>query len=156
MFAFVLIAIGLLLIIGPGIGSAISGGQHLLLSGIGMLVGLVFCIVGLVAAAWQAWYRRTSADEAFVKTGAGGSRVVLDGGMLVLPLFHKVILINLKTMKLGVNPRGPNALITHDNLRANVLAQFYIRVADRRGAHPERRPLTRRKQRQRRGGRGAR
>jgi uncharacterized membrane protein YqiK len=36
--------------------------------------------------------------------------------------------INLRTMKLGVNPRGQNALITRDNLRANVLAQFYIRV----------------------------
>ena len=35
-------------------------------------------------------------------------------------------------MKLGVNPRGPNALITHDNLRSDILAQFYIRVqADR-------------------------
>src|SRR5205085_2163435 len=33
-----------------------------------------------------------------------------------------------QTMKLGVNPRGRNALITKDNLRADVLAQFYIKV----------------------------
>lgn len=129
MFAFILIVIGLLLIIGPIVSTAFGGAQHVVLSLVSMAIGCLLGIVGLVAAAWQAWYRRTSADEAFVKTGAGGSRVVLDGGMIVWPLFHKVILINLKTMKLGVNPRGPNALITHDNLRANVLAQFYIRVA---------------------------
>ena len=73
-------------------------------------------------------YRRTSADVAFVRTGQGGNKVVLDGGMTVFPMFHKIVEINLRTMKLGVNPRGQNALITHDNLRANVLAQFYIRV----------------------------
>jgi uncharacterized membrane protein YqiK len=85
-----------------------------------MLVGLFLTAMG--------FYRRTSADVAFVRTGAGGSRVVLDGGLNVWPLIHDVREINLKTMKLGVNPRGANALITHDNLRANVLAQFYIRV----------------------------
>jgi flotillin len=63
-----------------------------------------------------------------VRTGLGGKKVVLDGGTMIMPYFHRVVEINLKTMKLGVNPRGPNALITHDNLRANVLAQFYIRV----------------------------
>jgi uncharacterized membrane protein YqiK len=94
-----------------------------------MISGLALALVGLVVAVWQAWYRRTSADQAFVRTGKGGSRVVLDGGTLVVPMFHRVIEINLKTMKLGVNPRGANALITRDNLRANVLAQFYIRVA---------------------------
>src|SRR5579885_25725 len=47
---------------------------------------------------------------------------------MVWPFFHNVLEINLRTMKLGVSPRGQNALITRDNLRANVMAQFYIRV----------------------------
>jgi len=65
-------------------------------------------------------------------TGAGGSRVVLDGGALVLPVIHRITEVNLRTMKLGVNPHGANALITKDNLRSDILAQFYIRVqADR-------------------------
>lgn len=84
------------------------------------MLGVVFTLVGL--------YRKTSADQAFVRTGAGGSTVVMDGGAVVVPLFHRVLDVNLQTMKLGVNPRGRNALITKDNLRADVLAQFYIKV----------------------------
>ena len=76
----------------------------------------------------MSYYRRTAADMAFVRTGRGGNKVVLDGGAMVVPIFHRMLEINLRTMKLGVNPRGQNALITRDNLRANVLAQFYIRV----------------------------
>lgn len=91
------------------------------------IFGLMLVVIG-IGLTWMSFYRRTSADQAFVRTGNGGKVVVLDGGTLVVPLLHKVIEINLKTMKLGVNPRGPNALITRDNLRANVLAQFYIRV----------------------------
>ncbi len=89
--------------------------------------GIIVIGVGFVTTL-MSFYRRTSADVAFVRTGAGGSTVVLDGGIRVFPFLHKVLEINLRTMKLGVNPRGQNALITRDNLRANVLAQFYIRV----------------------------
>ena len=96
------------------------------------VVGLVLFLIGLVIAVWTSLYKKTSADQAFVMTGQGGSRVVLDGGALVIPIFHRITEVNLRTMKLGVNPHGPNALITHDNLRSDILAQFYIRVqADR-------------------------
>jgi uncharacterized membrane protein YqiK len=91
------------------------------------VAGFVMTLVG-TGVTMMTFYRRTSADVAFVRTGAGGSKVVLDGGIRVYPWLHRVLEINLRTMKLGVNPRGQNALITKDNLRANVLAQFYIRV----------------------------
>jgi len=89
--------------------------------------GVVVSLVGAVMTC-MSFYKRTAADMAFVRTGRGGNRVVLDGGTMVIPIFHRMLEINLRTMKLGVNPRGQNALITRDNLRANVLAQFYIRV----------------------------
>src|SRR5439155_5232817 len=91
-------------------------------------VGLALFFFGAIFAAVTNLYRKTSADQAFVRTGMGGSRVVMDGGALVLPVVHRVLDVNLQTMKLGVNPRGRNALITKDNLRADVLAQFYIKV----------------------------
>ena len=123
----ILIILGLVMmsggIVGPLVGLHVSTGLAIVLFVAGLLVlalGMVFTFMG--------FYRRTSADQAFVRTGQGGKRVVLDSGTVVLPFFHRVIEINLKTMKLGVNPRGANALITRDNLRANVLAQFYIRV----------------------------
>ena len=90
--------------------------------------GAIVFIVGAIVTTITSLYRKTSADQAFVRTGMGGSRVVMDAGALVLPVVHRVLDVNLQTMKLGVNPRGRNALITKDNLRADVLAQFYIKV----------------------------
>jgi uncharacterized membrane protein YqiK len=128
---FVIVALGvammLVSVLGSLLGVKLPGGTSVVIGVIGGLTTLTGVVITLMS-----FYRRTSADQAFVRTGLGGSHVVLDGGSTVLPFFHRVLEINLKTMKLGVNPRGQNALITRDNLRANVLAQFYIRVqADR-------------------------
>ena len=42
-------------------------------------------------------YRRSTRDEAYVRTGLGGQKVVLDGGSVVLPVFHSTAAVNLKT-----------------------------------------------------------
>jgi uncharacterized membrane protein YqiK len=58
----------------------------------------------------------------------GGVRVVRDGGTIVLPVIHHVIPVSLETMRLNVERRGPHALITRDNLRVDLSAEFYIKV----------------------------
>src|SRR4030095_15165748 len=73
-------------------------------------------------------YRKASANMAFVRTGMGGARVVKDGGTLVVPVIHHVIPVSLETMRLNVERRGPHALITKDNLRVDLSAEFYIKV----------------------------
>ncbi|MBV9470522.1 MAG: hypothetical protein JOZ57_14885, partial [Abitibacteriaceae bacterium] len=100
------------------------------------IVVLVLSVVGILCwslAAWMAlfiaFYQRTSANEAFVRTGRGGAMVVLDSGAYVIPLFHRKLPVSLETMKLGVALNGrDHALITKDNLRVNVNAEFYIKV----------------------------
>ena len=125
---FAMLFVGTALMIGPLFLPVLGFASKAILG----VVGLVLFLLGLVITVWTALYKKTSADQAFVMTGQGGSRVVLDGGALVIPIFHRITEVNLRTMKLGVNPHGPNALITHDNLRSDILAQFYIRVqADR-------------------------
>lgn len=121
--------VGVLLMVGPNFVAGLPIGMKF---GAGIL-GLLLFVAGLIASVITSLWRKTSADEAFVVTGgARGSKVVLDSGTLVIPLLNNVVPVNLKTMKLGVNPHGTNALITHDNLRSDILAQFYIRVqADR-------------------------
>ena len=42
-------------------------------------------VIGLLLAKL---YRRSTRDEAYVRTGLGGQKVVLDGGSIVLPVFH--------------------------------------------------------------------
>jgi uncharacterized membrane protein YqiK len=92
------------------------------------IFGVIVMVLGALVASITQLYRKTSADQAFVRTGMGGSRVVMDGGTMVVPFIHQIREVNLRTMKLAVNPSGRSALITRDNLRSNVLAQFYIRV----------------------------
>lgn len=102
----------------------------------GDIVVLIFAVIGVICWALAGWmslfiafYQRTSANEAFVRTGRGGAMVVLDSGAYVIPLFHRKIPVSLETMKLGVALTGrDHALITRDNLRVNVNAEFYIKV----------------------------
>ena len=73
-------------------------------------------------------YRRSTRDEAYVRTGLGGQKVVLDGGSLVLPVFHSTAAVNLKTLRLEVARGGPDSLITKDRMRVDIGAEFYLRV----------------------------
>ncbi|MEK9962417.1 MAG: SPFH domain-containing protein, partial [Rhodobiaceae bacterium] len=63
-----------------------------------------------------------------VRTGLGGRKVVLDGGVIVLPYFHKVSRVNMQTMRLEVHRHGEQALITKDRLRVDVGVEFYVSV----------------------------
>ncbi|MDQ3814871.1 MAG: SPFH domain-containing protein, partial [Armatimonadota bacterium] len=93
------------------------------------LIGVMCWILATWMGLFTTFYHRTSANEAFVRTGRGGAMVVLDSGAYVIPLLHRKIPVSLETMKLSVALTGrDHALITKDNLRVNVNAEFYIKV----------------------------
>ncbi|WP_422723182.1 flotillin family protein [Erythrobacter alti] len=73
-------------------------------------------------------YRRASKEIAFVRTGVGGEKVVMNGGALVFPIFHETMPVNMNTLVLAVVRRDAEALITLDRLRIDVKAEFYVRV----------------------------
>lgn len=73
-------------------------------------------------------YRRTTRDTAFVRTGLGGRKVVVDGGAVLLPVFHSIAMVNLNTLRLEVKRSGNESLITKDRLRADITVEFYVRV----------------------------
>ena len=73
-------------------------------------------------------YRRASKEIAFVRTGVGGEKVVMNGGALVFPVFHETMPVNMNTLVLSVVRRDGEALITLDRLRIDVKAEFYVRV----------------------------
>lgn len=95
---------------------------------VAMIVGGMVVLAGIFAA-WLTVYRKTAANEALVRTGWGGAVVALDGGINVWPLFHQVVPVSLETMKLEVERMDQDALITQDNLRVDVKAEFFIRVS---------------------------
>ena len=91
------------------------------------IIVLVVIAAGLVVLA-AAFYVRASNEVSLVRTGAGGRRVVIDGGALALPYFHEVARVNMQTLRLDVQRRGEAALITRDRLRVDVGAEFYVSV----------------------------
>ncbi|BBL76145.1 flotillin family protein [Methylomagnum ishizawai] len=88
------------------------------------------CLVGLLAIGLvlSRLYQRASKEVAFVRTGLGGQKVVMDGGALVLPIFHGTIPVNMNTLKLEVHRGGNASLITQDRLRVDIVAAFFVRV----------------------------
>ncbi len=73
-------------------------------------------------------YRRCGADEALVRTGSGGNKVVIGGGVLVFPVIHQLLRVSLRSVKLIVERSGKNALVTGDKIKANVTTELYIKV----------------------------
>ena len=94
---------------------------------------MVAIVVAIVVWLMHWLYLRSSKERAFVRTGLGGQKVVLDGGAFVLPIVHDVIPVNMNTLRLEVSRGRDKALITKDRMRVDVIAEFYVRVA----AHPE-------------------
>jgi uncharacterized membrane protein YqiK len=65
---------------------------------------------------------------AFVRTGLGGQKVVVNGGAFVLPIIHEVMPVNMNTLRLEVKRGRESAVITKDRMRVDVVAEFYVRV----------------------------
>jgi uncharacterized membrane protein YqiK len=95
------------------------------------ILALVVAAIVIAIVVWLLhWlYLRSSKERAFVRTGMGGQRVVLDGGAFVLPIIHDVIPVNMNTLRLEVARGRDKALITKDRMRVDVIAEFYVRVA---------------------------
>ncbi|EBG2809582.1 TPA: flotillin family protein [Salmonella enterica] len=86
---------------------------------------IVLLIIGIIFARL---YRRASAEQAFVRTGLGGQKVVMSGGAIVMPIFHEIIPINMNTLKLEVSRATVDSLITKDRMRVDVVVAFFVRV----------------------------
>jgi uncharacterized membrane protein YqiK len=97
-------------------------GQFILaLIGVAVVVAIVVWLLN-----WL--YLRSSKERAFVRTGLGGQKVVMNGGALVLPIVHEVIPVNMNTLRLEVSRGRERALITRDRMRVDVTSEFYVRV----------------------------
>lgn len=88
-----------------------------------ILLALLF--IGLIFARL---YHRATKEIAFVRTGLGGQKVIMDGGAIVLPVFHEIIPVNMNTLKLEVSRKEEQSLIALDRMRVDVAAAFFVRV----------------------------
>lgn len=100
----------------------------------GLAIISILAIGLVVVALFSAFYKRSTKDRAFVRTGFGGEKVVMNSGALVLPVLHDMMIINMQTMRVEIERSNHGALITHDSLRVDVVAEFFLRVAQDKAA----------------------
>jgi uncharacterized membrane protein YqiK len=95
-----------------------------------IILAVVAAIILIAAGIWfiRSFYRRSSKDLAFVRTGLGGQKVIIDGAAFVFPIFHDVTDVHLNTLRLSVVCDKEQALISKDRMRVDVAVDFYIRV----------------------------
>jgi uncharacterized membrane protein YqiK len=94
----------------------------LVIAGVALVALLV---LGMILARL---YKRATKEISFVRTGFRGEKVIMNGGAIVLPVLHEIIPVNMNTLRLEVRRANEQALITRDRMRADVTAEFYVRV----------------------------
>lgn len=124
----VLIFFAIALVAGPIAANATGHSLSGLSTAIMIVSGIALLVVSASIFIVTRLYQKTKASEALVRTGRGGAKVILDGGALVVPVIHELVRVSLETLRLKVSRKGSDALITKDKLRADIDAEFFIRV----------------------------
>ena len=121
---YITLVVGLALMVGPWFVEQINAPQKM----IGVGLGAIVAFFGLIWLVVTRLYVRTSADMAFVRTGHGGPKAVIDGGTLVIGFLHQTKMVPTSTLKLDILRDGTEALLTQDKLRARIKASFFVKV----------------------------
>lgn len=123
--------IGLLFIFVPFIFSGVFEDSSLAF-GTGTILAFValgasLTIIGVILLLLTKLYIKAPANEALVITG-WRKKTVVDGGGFFIPMFQELMPVPLETMKLPIEKKDEEAFITQDNLRANIAAEFFIKI----------------------------
>lgn len=99
------------------------------LSGIlGISIGLIAFLVIIYFAIIAMFYKKIPQGEALVRTGFGGTKVATDKGLYVVPVFHRVEIMDISVKKIQIERLENEGLICKDNMRADIKVAFFVRV----------------------------
>ena len=91
-----------------------------------LVIALIVIVLAIVFM--NRFYRKASREVALIRTGAGGQRIIMDGGCFSLPFLHRISEINMRTTRLEIERSGERSVITSDRLRVDTTVEFYVRV----------------------------
>ena len=92
--------------------------------GVGLLLFLVILYFAIIAM----FYKKVPQGQALVRTGFGGTKVATDKGMYVIPVFHRVEIMDISVKKIQIERLGHDGLLCKDNMRADIKVAFFVRV----------------------------
>lgn len=97
-------------------------GNSLLITMIAIIVVVIGLLVWIISM-----YKKIIQGKVIVRTGAGGTKVFYNAG-LVVPVLHKMEIMDISVKKLDVERTGTNGLICKDNIRADIKVTFFIKI----------------------------
>lgn len=90
-------------------------------------IAFIFLIAGGFALASR-FYQKVGPDEAIVRTGWGGMKIVTANGIFVAPVVHHAEKMDLTLKSFEIAREGSEGLICRDNIRADIRVAFFIRI----------------------------
>ena len=92
-----------------------------------VILGIVLLAVLGVLILFVKMYQKAVQGEALVRTGSGDVKVSFSG-ILVVPVLHKLEVMDITLKAMEISRVGKDGLICKDNLRADIKVSFFIRV----------------------------
>jgi len=92
---------------------------------VGLVIGLLILVAFFVLLI--KCYKKVPQGKALVRNGVGGTLVRFTG-MFVVPIFHRVELMDISVKRIEIDRSAENGLICKDNIRADIKVAFFVRV----------------------------
>ena len=93
-----------------------------------LAVGVIVFIFIAFIIVLSIFYKKVPQGKAIVRTGVGGSQVAFNKGMYVIPVFHKMEIMDISIKKIDIARQQHDGLICKDNIRADIKVAFFVRV----------------------------
>lgn len=87
---------------------------------------LVIIFIGILTAIIK-MYNKALQGQALVRTGLGGTKVSFSG-IFVVPVIHKLEVMDITLKTIVISRTGKEGLICQDNMRADIKVTFFVRV----------------------------
>ncbi|MCL6217379.1 SPFH domain-containing protein [Zunongwangia pacifica] len=91
------------------------------LGGVAFLIVVYFAVIAM-------FYKKVPQGRAIVRTGFRGTKVATDKGMYVVPVLHKMEIMDISVKKIQIERLAHEGLICKDNMRADIKVAFFVRV----------------------------
>ncbi len=89
-----------------------------------LIVVVIFGTIILIAK----WYKKPIHGKALVRSGKGGTKIAFEKGFFVIPVFHRLEIMDITLKTIAIERLGVDGLICKDNVRADIKVAFFIRV----------------------------